>query len=172
MADNINLNDLVDSFLKAYNQQKADKVLAMFSDDAEFELVGIAKYSGKTQIRNVFEYDASVNSVLKLIERKTEGDTFHCQIIERNDRLSAIGLSEAKFSSCTIVIRDGLIKSFSATLSPEIAKHNTEVWQKFVPWCKENYPDEYSRIFSSDGSFIYNRENGRDVVPLLNQWRE
>ena len=61
MADNINLIDLVDSFLNAYNQQKADKVLAMFADDAEFELVGISKYSGKEQIRNVFEYDAGVN---------------------------------------------------------------------------------------------------------------
>jgi limonene-1,2-epoxide hydrolase len=172
MADNYNLLDLVDVFQNAVKQKDVDKVLAMFTDDADFELVGISRYLGKEQIRKVFEYDAGVNSQLKFINRKTEENTVYCQLIERNDRLSAIGVTEAKFSSCTIVFRDGLIQNFSATLSPKIAKHNTEIWQKFVPWCKVNHPDEYSRIFSPDGKFIYNRKNGKDVVPLLRKWRE
>ncbi len=46
-----------------------------------------------------------------------------------------------------------------------------EKWQNFIPWITKNYPDEYSRMFTSEGRFIYNRENGRDVVPLLREWR-
>jgi hypothetical protein len=27
-------------------------------------------------------------------------------------------------------------------------------------------------MITAEGRFIYNRENGRDVVPLLRKWRE
>jgi hypothetical protein len=53
-----------------------------------------------------------------------------------------------------------------------MVQYNTEVWQKFVPWFSENYPDEYSKMVTSEGRFIYNRENGAGVVPLLRKWRE
>ena len=172
MTENTNPQNLVDSFQEAYKRQDVNKVLGMFTENAEFELIGISKYSGKEQIRNVFEYDAGVNSEIKLINRKFEGNTLNCQIMERNDRLAAMGISELKIPSCTIIFRDGLIQSFSAKVSPEMVQYNTEVWQKFVPWCKENHPDEYFKIFTSKGQFIYNRENGAGVVPLLRKWRE
>jgi len=47
----------------------------MFAKDAEFELIGIPKYSGKEQIRNVFEYDIGVNTELKFINCKAQGNT-------------------------------------------------------------------------------------------------
>ena len=120
----------------------------------------------------MFEYDAGVNAEIKFIDFTSEENTVHCQLIERNDRLAAMGISELTFPSCTFVFRDGLIQNFSAKVSPETVQYNTEVWQKFVPWCKENHPDEYSKMFKSEGRFIYNRENGAGVVPLLRKWRE
>jgi limonene-1,2-epoxide hydrolase len=172
MTENTNPQNLVDSFQESVNRKDVDKVLTMFTENAEFELVGISKYSGKEQIRNVFEYDAGVNSEIKLINCKFEGNTLNCQIMERNDRLAAMGISELKIPSCTIIFRDGLIQSFSAKVSPEMVQHNTEVWQKFIPWCKENHPHEYSKMFTSEGRFIYNRENGAGVVLLLRKWGE
>ena len=35
----------------------------MFTEDAEFEPVGISKYPGSEQIRKVFDYDDGVKSV-------------------------------------------------------------------------------------------------------------
>ena len=84
-----------------------------------------------------------------MIDRKFEANTLECKLLERNDRLEAMGISELTFPSCTIVFREGLIQSFSAELSPEMVQYNAEVWQKFVPWCKENHADEYSKIFSA-----------------------
>ena len=46
MADNYNLIDLVSSFQKAVELKEVDKVLSMLTEDSEFELVGISKYSG------------------------------------------------------------------------------------------------------------------------------
>jgi len=94
------------------------------------------------------------------------------QILERNDRLNAIGINELKYSSCTFVFADNLIQNFSAEIPPESVQYNSDVWQKFLPWFSENYPNEYSKMLTSEGRFIYNRENGAGVVPLLKKWRE
>ena len=172
MTENINLQNLVESFQEAVNRKEINNVMAMFTEDAEFELIGVSKYSGKEQIKNQFEYDAGVNGELKFTDFRSEENTVHCQCSERNDRLAAMGISELTFPSCTFVFREGLIQSFSAKVSPEMLQYNIEVWQKFVPWCKENHPDEYSIMFTSEGRFIYNRENGAGVVPLLRKWRK
>jgi Txe/YoeB family toxin of Txe-Axe toxin-antitoxin module len=131
---------LVESFQEGLNQHDVDKVMSMFAEDAEFEILGVSKYSGKEQIKNVFEYDVGVNTELKYI-------------------------------SSIFVFSDRRIQSFISEIPPEVVQYNREVWQKFIPWLSKNYPAEYSRMLTSNGRFIYNRENGRDVVALLKRWR-
>ena len=46
MSNHINLISLVESFLEVFNQHDVDKIMGMFTEDAEFEIVGISKYSG------------------------------------------------------------------------------------------------------------------------------
>jgi len=70
MNDHNNLVSLVESFQEGLNQHDVDKVMSMFAENAEFEIVGVSKYSGKEQIRNVFEYDVGVNTELKFINCK------------------------------------------------------------------------------------------------------
>jgi len=172
MTENLNLLMLVESFQEAVNQHNVDKEMAMFTEDAKFEIVGLSMFSGKKKIKNIFEYDVGVNTQLQFINCKSEGNIVRCQILERNDRLDAIGISELKYSSCTFVFKDNLIQSFSAEIPPDSVRYNNDVWQKFLPWFSENYPDEYSKMFTSEGQFIYNRENGAGIVPLLRKWRQ
>ena len=168
MSDN--LVNIVESFKEVVNCHNVDEILTMFREDAEFELVGQSKLKGKQEIRNIFDYDVGVNTELKFINCKSEAGSVYCQILEKNDRLDAIGISELEYASCTFVFKDGLIQSFTATIPYESMQYIMEKWQKFIPWITKNYPDEYSRMFTSEGRFIYNRENGRDVVPLLREW--
>jgi limonene-1,2-epoxide hydrolase len=172
MSDDNDLIDLVEAFQEALNQHDVDKVMSMFAENAEFEIVGVSKYSGKQQIRNVFEYDVGVNTELKFINCKTEGNTVRCQALERNDRLAAIGIDELKYTSSNFVFSDRRIQSFISEIPPGVVQHNREVWQKFIPWLSKNYPDEHSKMFTSEGRFIYNHANGRGVVALLKKWRE
>jgi hypothetical protein len=172
MSDRNHLIDLVKSFQESVNQHEVDKVMSMFAEDAEFEIVGVSKYSGKRQIKNVFEYDVGVNTELKFIDCKSEGNTVRCQALERNDRLAAIGISEVKYTSSIFVFIDRQIQSFISELPPEVVRYNLEVWQKFIPWLSNNYPAECARMITPKGRFIYNRKNGRDVVPLLRRWRK
>ena len=172
MVDQFNLLNLVESFQEAVNQKDVNKILTMFIDGAEFELVGLSKYSGKEQIRNVFEYDIGVNTELEFINCKIHGNSVSGQLLERNDRLDAIGYGELKYSSCTFTFRDNLIQSFTAEIPAEFIQFNNEVYQKFLPWLTQNYPDEHSKMFTPEGRFIYNRENGARAVRLLREWQK
>jgi hypothetical protein len=167
-----NLIDLVESFQERVNQHDVDKIMTMFKEDATFEIAGLSKFVGKQQVKIIFEYDVGVNTNLQFINCKSEGNTVHCHILERNDRLEAIGIGMLKYSSCIFTFKDGLIKSFAAEIPPEFVEHNSKVLKRFIPWLSENYPNEYVRMFTSEGRFIYNYENGRDVVPLLRRWNE
>ncbi|WP_297691024.1 hypothetical protein [uncultured Eudoraea sp.] len=152
------------------NHHDVEKIMTMFTEDATFEIVGLSKFSGKEQVRIIYEYDVGVNTNLQFINFKSDGDTVHCQILERNDRLDAIGISELKYSSCIFTFKNVLIQSIAAEVPADFVEHNIKIFKKFIPWITENHPDEYSRMFTSEGRFIYNCENGRDVVPLLRKW--
>ena len=170
--DSTDLIDRVKTFQDRVNQHDVEMIMTMFTEDATFEIVGLSKFSRKQNVKKVFEYEVGVNTNLEFINIESEGNTVHCQILERNDRLEAIGIDELKYSSCVFNFKINLIQNFKAEIPPESVQYNTEVWEKFIPWLVEKYPDGYSRMFMDDGQFIYNRENGKDVVQLLRKWRE
>jgi len=165
------LVSLVKAFQDVANRHAVERVMAMFADDAEFEMVGLFTLVGKQQIRAIFEYDAGVNTELQFINCTSEGNTVTCQLVECNDRLEATGISKLHHTSCVLTFKDRLIKKFTATLPAESTQTIGEMWQAFLPWIAKNYPADYSRMFTPEGRFIYNRENGERVVPLLKEWR-
>ena len=83
----VNLIDLVESFQERVNQHDVEKIMTMFTEDATFEDVGLSKFAGKQQVKIIFEYDVGVNTNLQFINCKSECNTVHCKILERNDRL-------------------------------------------------------------------------------------
>jgi ketosteroid isomerase-like protein len=62
----INLIDLVESFQERVNQHNIEKIMAMFTEDATFEIVGFSKFAGKQRVKNIFEYDIGVNTNLAI----------------------------------------------------------------------------------------------------------
>jgi len=153
------------------NRHAVDETVDMFADDAELELVGLNHLVGKEEIRNGFEYDEAVNSELEFFECISEGNIVNCRMKERNDRLMALGLSEARYTPCVLEFKDGLIQKFSATIHPGILRAMEDKWRAFLPWFSEHYPVEHSQMTTPEGLFIGNGENGRKVVPILNEWR-
>ena len=107
---------LVNTFQHIVNQHIVEKMMSMFTDDASFEIVGLSRFSKKQNIKNVFEYDVGVSTNLKFTNCKSDGNTVHCQILERNDRLKAIGIDEHQYSSCIFSFKNNLIKRFKAEI--------------------------------------------------------
>ena len=171
-TNSTDLIDLVKTFQDRVNQHNVDKIMSMYTEDATFEIVGLSKFAGKQNVKNIFEYDVGVNTKVQYINCKSEGDTVHCQSSQRNDTLDAIGVSGRGYSSCIFSFKDGLIQRVTFEPPPDSVEQNSKILKTLIPWFTENYPNEYARMFMPDGRFIYNRENGRDVVPLLRKWSE
>lgn len=171
MSGQRDLVTLVKAFQEVANRHAIDAVIGMFADDAEFEIAGQVTVVGKEQIRAIFEYDAGGNTELQFFNFRSEGNTVTCQVVERNDRLKAAGFDKLLYPSCSIVFRDELIQKFTNSPEAESARSLGEVMRKFLPWIQKNYPLDYSKIFTPEGRFIRNRENGERVVSLMKEWR-
>jgi limonene-1,2-epoxide hydrolase len=167
-----NLIDLVKTFQERVNQHDIEKIMTMFTEDFTLEDVGLSKFSGKQQIKNILEYHAGVNTNVQFINCKSEGNTVHCQMLLRNDAFDAIGIGELKSSSCIFTFKDNLIQRFAAEIPSDFVEHRSKIWKKFISWLTENHPDDYSRMLMPDGSFILSLENGRDLVSLIRKWSE
>jgi limonene-1,2-epoxide hydrolase len=162
---------LVGAFEDAANRHVIDEILAMFTDDAEFELVGLARLFGKEEIRAIFEYDAGVKGEIQLVNCTAIADTVSCQLVGRNDRLRAAGLDKMLYPSCVLSFTNGLIRSWRAVPDPEPTAAFEQFWRAVRLWIEENYAADYSRMFTSDGRFIRNRDNGERAVQLAREYR-
>lgn len=165
------LLSLVEAFEDAANRHAIDEIMAMFSDDAELELVGLARLVGKKEIRPMFEYDAGVKGEIHLINCTASADTVSCQLVERNDRLRVAGLDKLLYPSCVLSFTNKLIRSWRAVPDPEPARAFDQFWGAVRLWIAENYPADYARIFTPEGRFIRNRDNGERAVQLAREYR-
>jgi hypothetical protein len=86
------LLSIVASLQDAANRHAVDEVMAMFADQAEFELTGLTRLVGKNEIRSIFEYDAGVDSNIQFINCTSTADTVTCRIVETNGRIRLAGL--------------------------------------------------------------------------------
>ena len=172
MDDPKGLLILVGAFLKAANQHAVEKIMALFNDNAEFELVGLYRVEGKEEIQNVFEYDAGVHTKLDFSFLQIDGDTVKGWMIEKNDRLEAIGFKKLDYPICTLEFRGGRIQRFLAKADESSVRKIMEALQGFLPWITQYYPTDRKKLFTTEGRFIYNRENGERAVKLLKEWKK
>lgn len=172
MDDPKGLLNLVGAFLEAANQHAVEKIMALFNDNAEFELVGLYRVEGKEEIRNVFEYDADVHTKLDFSRLQIDGNTVKGCLIEKNDRLEAIGFKKLDYPICALEFRGGRIQKFSAKADESSIKKIMEALQGFLPWVTENYPTDRTKLFTAEGRFIYHRRNGERAVELLKEWKK
>ena len=162
---------LVEAFQNAANRHAIDEVMAMFADDAEFELEGLARLVGKKDIRSIFEYDEGVKGEIQLINCTTKTDTVSCQLVERNDRLRAAGLDKMLYPVCVLSFTNKLIRSWRAVPDPESARAFAQFWGAVRLWIAKNHPDDYARMFTPEGLFIRGRDNGERAVQLAREYR-
>jgi len=171
MNHQMDLLKKVQTFQYAANHHEIEKILAMFTDDARFYMVGQDRLKGKEQIRRFFEYDAGVNGELEFIDCTCESDMVSCRMLERNERLKTVGVSELLYTSCVFTFRKELIRGFMAIRDVETARTHDKVWPVFRAWVAQNYQSDYTKMFKPEGRFIRNHENGARSVILLKEWQ-
>jgi hypothetical protein len=161
----------VQNLQSAVNHHDIGKILEMFADNAKFYMVGQNSIKGKEQIRCFFEYVAGVNGELEFVNFSCEGNTVSCQMLVRNERLKMTGVSELRYDSCLITFKKERIRKFWAIRDAYTARMLDRVWPNFRAWVAHNYQSDYLKMFTPEGRFIHNGENGARSVALLKKWR-
>ena len=106
-------------FLARHNDHDVDGVMALFADDARFEIPGRLVRCGKEEIRQTEEWEAAVHDVLRtgdLVEADAE---VSFRAFEGNDWLKAVGVDELAYTSMTVEVRDGRITHITAAMPPD-----------------------------------------------------
>ncbi len=166
----IDSGDLVKRYASIYNTHDVDKMVALYADDAVFELTGQLSLSGKSQLRKITEYDVAMNIHMTISDINSKGDTVFCHVKETNDWIKEAGIDNAHYKAM-FVYNAGLIKLIRAEATPEPQQAFEDVSSPLLKWARENEEDLLSEMMP-EGKFVYNAENARKSLKLLRLWRE
>ena len=162
----------VNAYQEAHNAYDVEAALAMFSGDAQFEVVGMGILPDLDSIRAIHNYDKGIRAQIEFTGCIAEDLTVACEVGEDNDWLTTAGLGKLHYPSSVITFTaDGKIQRIVATMSAEGAGAMGEVLSVFIPWLQTERPEAAATLFNPDGHFIYSEENGRLVVQMLTEWR-
>jgi ketosteroid isomerase-like protein len=106
-------------YLARHNAHDVEGVMALFAEEARFEIPGRLIRCGKEEIRATEEWEAAVHDHLRagdLVEADAE---VSFRAFEANDWLRAVGVDELRYTSMTVEVRDGRITCVTAALAPD-----------------------------------------------------
>ena len=162
----------VKAYERAHNNNDVAAAMAMFADDAVFELVGQGTLPNLEAIRSIHDYDKGIQAKITFENCSADGLTVTCQVKEHNQWLDTAGLGEIFYLSSRFTFNeDGQIQKIASTLSAEDGEAMGGVLAEFVPWLMQERPEETKSLFMPEGTFIYSESNGVLVVSLLAQWQ-
>ena len=165
------LQEKVLSYQQAHNDHDIDKVMSMYADDITFEVVGMFVKTGKDQVRGIAEWDLATNSKMIISDIEITGNTVTFNLKEGNDWFRLVGVEFMYYTPCSMVFDDGLIKSFKAEATAESIAAFGQAWPPVYQWLTQERKEEMSKLVTQDGAFIYNMENARAWISILNEWK-
>jgi hypothetical protein len=168
-AQGEDLVGLVQALQDVMNRHDLDAAMAMYTDDAEFEFVGMGSLVGQEQIRGYKEYIAALNTDLQYSDCTAEGNTVTCQLTKDDDMLRKVAAGPVSHSML-FTFEGGMIQKQAVTTPPESAKVLGQTSGAFLGWVKENHPEAMAKLFTPAGQFIYSGENGTLVASLIKEW--
>jgi hypothetical protein len=162
--------DVVQSYQQAHNDGDLEKLLSLYADDVQFEIVGQVSLQGKEKIRHLAEHDFALNIHMSIDQLVTHGDTVQCQLTETNDWLKTAGIPEARYTGF-MVIEKGFIQSIRAELVPESDRAFKRVLVPLMEWGSKERPQQVAEMMPQ-GQFVYNAENANRSLALLQEWKQ
>jgi hypothetical protein len=160
---------LVQALQDAMSRGNLDAAMALYADDAEFEFVGMGSLVGQVQIRGYKEYIAALNTDLQYSDCTAEGNTVTCKLTKNDDMLRKVTAGPVSHSMA-FKFEGSLIKKQAVTTPPASAKVLGQTSGAFLGWVKESHPEAMAKLFTSEGQFVYNGENGALVASLVKEW--
>jgi ketosteroid isomerase-like protein len=162
----LDLADIVREHIAAVNNDDIEKNLTFFADDAVFEPDPNTKLSGKTQVRNLMEWDVANNARLSVKDLKVSGDTVIAELTEKNEGWGLLGI-DIPFTA-TYEFEGRQIRRVKLEFSPEGWKMFEDKFEPFADWAKQAHPEEYRKLREAG----YSAEGARLFLSLAKEWRD
>ncbi len=161
-----NLGDIVREHIEAVNNDDLEKNLTLFTDDAVFEIGAGTRLSGKDQLRNLMESDATNKARLTILDMKVEGNTVIARLTGKNEFLGLLGVEESP-QRCTYKFRGRFLEKVTVEF-PEGGGHFDKKYKFFAEWAGTEHPLEFKKMEAGG----YTAENARLLLALAKEWRD
>lgn len=162
--------EILKSYVEAYNSHDIDKVMSLYIDDVTFENVGVWTKQGKHEVRKITEWDAATHIHMHVSDIEVVGDTVTFYLIETNDWLKLAGIGEWHYKG-SIVVHNGLIRKLRAEITEQSLKTFQKAWQSIMGWASKERSSELAELMP-DGEFLYGEKVAKKWLVLLQEWRE
>lgn len=154
----------VESYLAAHNSHDIEKAMSYYDENAVFELKGVWVKQGLTEMRLLEEFDASMNSHLELKSITAKVDSVFCKLIEKNDWLENLGITELVHDPVIMIVNQGKIKRIIAHPSQENMNEINAAIGSVYEWSKINQDSTVHELIINN-QFIYGNKTA-------NKWRD
>ncbi len=109
--------ELVQLYFDRHNVGDVDGVMALYGDDAVFEMAGSFVREGKEQLREMEAFDASVHELLVVTKMKEINGQVHCQVNAGSDFLKAVNIPALHYAGCVFAVDGDAIERITAVMA-------------------------------------------------------
>ncbi len=158
--------DIVREHIAAVNNDDIEKNLTFFTNDAIFEIGAGTRLSGKDQLRNLMESDATNKARLTILDMKVEGNTVIARLTGKNEFLRLLGVEESP-QRCTYKFRGRFLEKVTVEF-PEVGGLFDKKYKLFAEWAGGEHPLEFKKMEAGG----YTAESTRLLLGLAKEWRD
>ena len=170
-CDKENKVDIISSYFENHNNHDIENALNHYGEDVVFELKGVWTKTGLADMRSLEEWDAALNSHLRLESAEVSGDTVRCKVIESNDWFRSVGIDSLVHDPAVFVIRDGKFRHIMGYPSAETGKQVEAAMGKIFQWSAMT-GDSTVYDLIHQGQFVYSTESANTWMELFGKMKD
>ena len=166
-----NKADVIKSYFSVHNNHDIENALNYYSEDVVFELKGVWTKTGLADMRSLEEWDAALNSQLRLEAAEVSGDTVRAKVIESNDWFRSVGIDSLVHDPAVFVISDGKFKHIMGYPSAETGKQVEAAMGKIFQWSAMTGDSTVYGLIQQ-GQFVYSTESANMWMELFEKMKD
>ena len=163
-------DNIILAYQNAHNIHDITQALTYYTDDIEFEIVGSWIKKGKTEIRKLEEWDASVGGKLVFHNLNISGNVITCQGKEINEWFKLTDIDTIYYTEIKFTLQNQKISRIKAQLDSTSFQKINNTLGSIINWASIQKPQIMS-ILMPNNKFEYSSENGEIWINLLKDWR-
>jgi len=162
--------EVIKSYISAHNNHDIEKALTFYDENIVFELKGIWTKKGVSEMQFLEEWDATLNSNLKLESMTSKGDTVFCRVVENNDWFRAIDNTDIVHDPTVFIVNNGKIKKIIAYPSEKTGKEIEAAIGELYQWSQKAQDSTINDLIQN-GQFVYSAEAAKKWLELFKRWK-